>query len=114
MAARAESGFTLIEVMIAVLLLSAISLGLTRTLVSTQRARVVSEQWMQATQLAVEGMEQLRARQPLGPIRIPGAFERSAAVEAWGGHPGLDRLEVTVSWNDGEPHNFHLVTLARR
>lgn len=109
-----KQGFTLIEVLMAVLLLSTIALALTRTLISSQRARAASERWLQATQLAAEGIEQLRTGQPLGPIHIPGDFDRAAQVTPWSGHDGLVRLDVTVSWDDGEPHRFQLSTLARR
>jgi len=106
--------FTLVEVMVAVALLSVVALGMTTTLVGAQRARARSEQWMQATVAAVDGLEQLRAGHALGPLRDPGRFERSASVSTWNGHPGLYRLEVTVSWDDGTPQRFRLTTLARR
>jgi type II secretory pathway pseudopilin PulG len=106
--------FTVIEVMIAVALLSAVALGVTTTLVAAQRARAVSERWMQATQLAAEGLEQLRAGHALAPIRIPGGFERSGRITVWNGHANVSELQVTVSWNDGDAHSFQLVTLMRR
>jgi prepilin-type N-terminal cleavage/methylation domain-containing protein len=107
-------GFTLIELLIALALLSTVALGLSTTLVTTHRALTASGKWMQAAQLAAEGLEQLRAGQ--GPVGVhpAGDFERSALVTPWGGHPGLSRLEVTVSWNDGDTHTVQLVTLARR
>ena len=107
-------GFTLVEVMVAVLLLSVIALGVTTTLVSAQRARGVSEQSMHATQLALEGLEQLRAGQGLDNSRMPLGFDRSGTVVPWESHPGLYRLEVSVSWSDGVAHSFQLVTLAQR
>lgn len=107
-------GFTLIEVMVAVFLLSVMSLALSSTLVSTQRARARSERWLQATQLAAEGIEQLRAGQALSAVGIAAGFERSGEVTPWNGQLGLYRLEVTVSWNDGAPQKFQLATLARR
>jgi prepilin-type N-terminal cleavage/methylation domain-containing protein len=113
-AAPPHCGFTLVEVMIALVLLSSIALGVTSTLVAAQRARVVSENWMEATQLATEGLEQLRAGHSLGPVRNGGHFDRTGSVAGWNGHPGLYHLEVTVTWNDGEPRHLQLVTLARR
>jgi prepilin-type N-terminal cleavage/methylation domain-containing protein len=107
-------GFTLIEVLVAVLLLSTMALTLSRTLIASQRARATSERWTQAAQLAAEGVEQLRTGQALGPVRIPGDFGRRAAVTAWNGHDRLVQLVVTVSWNDGSAHDFQLSTLARR
>ena len=107
-------GFTLVEMMVAVALLSTIALGLTMTLVSAQRARARSEQWMQAPVVAVEGLEQLRAGHALGPLRASGSFQRSGSVTAWPGHAGVYRIEVTVSWDDGTARRFQLTTLARR
>lgn len=106
------SGFTLVEVMIAVLLLALVSLAVTSTLIASQRALVHSAQWMQAIQLAAAGIEQLRAGQPL--TSTPSGFERSSGVTPWPGHRGLYRVEVTVVWAAGEPHRFQLATLVRR
>jgi prepilin-type N-terminal cleavage/methylation domain-containing protein len=107
-------GFTLIELLVALALLSAVALGLSTTLITTHRALTASGKWMQAAQLAAEGLEQLRAGQIPGSGPLAGDFERSASMMPWDGHPGLSRLEVTVSWNDGDTHTLRLVTLARR
>jgi prepilin-type N-terminal cleavage/methylation domain-containing protein len=109
-----QRGFTLIEVLMAVVLLSTMALALSRTLIASQRARAASERWMQATRLAAEGIEQLRAGQPVGPSRVPGDFDRRGEVTAWNDDDRLVRLAVTVSWNDGEPHDFQLTTLVHR
>lgn len=109
-----SDGFTLIEVLIALLLLSTMALALTQTLIGTQHAQTVSAQWSHATQLAVEGIEQFRAGHTLTAVPADKGFERSGDVTPWDGHPGLYRLEVTVSWNDGEPRRLQLITLARR
>ena len=69
---------------------------------------------MQATQLAAEGVEQLRAGQSLRPLGCGYFFERTGRVGLWNDHPGLYRVDVTVSWNDGTPHTFLLSTLVRR
>ena len=116
MADSQRSGFTLIEVMVALLLLSMFALGLTSTFARTQRTLRVSEQWMQAVQLAAEGLEQLRAGQAPGPLRFTGpiVYQRTATAEPWGDHLGLQYLEVTVTWDEGDAHLFRLATLARR
>jgi len=104
----------LVEVLVAVLLLSVIALGVTTTLVSAQHARGVSEQSMHATQLSIEGIEQLRAGQGLDNSQVPPGFDRAGTVVPWANHPGLYRIEVSVSWSDGIAHTFELVTLAQR
>ena len=107
-------GFSLIELLIALALLSTVALGLSSTLITAHRALTASGKRMQAAQLAAEGLEQLRSGQVPGGVHLAGDFERSALVTPWGGHPDLRRLEVTVSWNDGDTHTLQLVTLARR
>lgn len=114
MPARCVAGFSLVEVMVAVVLLSIMALGLSSTLVAAHRARADSERWMQATQLAAQGMEQLRAGHVLSAVEIPGAFTRSSSITPWSNHPGLYRLEVTVTWMDYPSRSFRLLTLARR
>ncbi len=113
-AVQARRAFTLVEVMMALLLLSSMALAVTATLVAAHRARVVSQHWMQATELAAEGIEQLRAGHTLGPVRNGDQFERTGSAMAWSAHPGLYRIEVAVTWNDGEPRRMQLVTLGRR
>ena len=108
------AGFSLVETMVATLLLSAIALAVTQTLVGALQARARNERWMQATQLATEGIEQLRAGHTLLPLAADAGFERSGIVTPWNAHPGLRHVEVTVSWNDGDPHSFQLTTLARQ
>lgn len=104
----------LIEVLVAVALLSTLALALTETLIASQHARATSERWIQATQLAAEGIEQLRGGHALEPIRIGGDFDRRGEVTVWNGHDRLVQVAVTVSWNDGTPHECQLTTLVRR
>jgi len=110
----ARHGFSLIEVLVALVVLSLLGPALTTTLVHAHRTSAATTRWMHATQLAAEGLEQLRAGQGLGPLHGNGDFDRSARSEVWNGHPGLYRMEVTVSWSDGTTHTVHLATLARR
>jgi prepilin-type N-terminal cleavage/methylation domain-containing protein len=111
---RSAAGFTLIEVLAAVGLLSIIALALAKTLVTSMRSAMASGRWIRATQLAAEGMERLRAGDAPTTVAAFGEFERQAAVTTWSGNPRLFRLEVSVTWNDGESHVVRLVSLARR
>ena len=111
---RIAAGFTLLEVMVALVLLAEAALALATTLVSTHRALKLSREWMRAVQLASEGMEQLRAGQVPDAGPTADGFTRVAALAPWGGHATLQRVEVTVSWDDGGRHEFQLSTLARR
>ncbi len=111
---KSEPGFSLVEAIVATLLLSTIALAVTQTLTSALQARTRNEQWMHATELAAAGMEQLRAGHTLSPLAAGTGFERSATVAEWDGHVGVQRIEVTVSWNDGERRTFRLTTLVRQ
>jgi prepilin-type N-terminal cleavage/methylation domain-containing protein len=108
-----SAGFTLVEVLIAMVLLSTCALGLARGLVGAQRAQETSDRWMTAVLLAGEGIEQLRAGQTVAAAPPASGFQRSGTV-APGAPVGLDRLEVTVTWVDPAPRRFQIVTLARR
>ena len=110
-AAAAQAGFTLLEVLVAVLLLSVIALSLTSTLLTAQHTRATSERWMQATLLAVEGLEQLRAGNSLGTIRMGHDFRRSGGRRSYGANPRLQEIYVSVTWNDGRAQEFDLSTL---
>jgi prepilin-type N-terminal cleavage/methylation domain-containing protein len=109
---RPAAGFGLVEVMVAVLLLSVVALSLTSTLLHVQHMLGTSARWMQAVQLAAAGMEQLRAGHPLTAVDPATGFARSAQVTALG-HAGLRRLEVTVSWTDRVRQTYALQTIAR-
>lgn len=111
---REERGFTLVEVLAAVGLLSIIALAVAQTLATSLRSAVASGRWMRATQLAAEGMERLRAGDAPGAIAVAGEFERQGVVAPWADNTRLLRLEVSVTWNDGEAHVVQLVSLARR
>lgn len=111
---RSAAGFTLIEVLVAVGLLSIIALALAQTLVTSMRSAMASGRWIRATQLAAEGMERLRAGDAATTVAALGEFERQATVAAWSSDPRLRRLEVNVTWNDGESHVVRLISLARR
>ena len=111
---KSAAGFSLVEMMVATLLLSSVALAVTQTLISSLQARARSEQWMHATELAAEGIEQLRAAQALSPLAPSAGFERSGSVVTWNGHAGVQRIEVTISWNDGERRTYQLTTLVLR
>ncbi len=69
---------------------------------------------MRAIELAAEGLEQLRAGHALRPLSSEIGFERNGTTGAWDGHPGVERLEVVVLWQEDAPQRFQLTTLVRR
>ena len=111
MAAR---GFTLVEVLVALLLFAVVAAALAQTLVGAQQARASSARWQRATGLAEERLERLRAgdrSEDGGPI---GAFTRAWRAGAVSGVPDLERVDVTVDWDDRGPQRLTLTALLRR
>jgi prepilin-type N-terminal cleavage/methylation domain-containing protein len=106
-------GFTLIELLVAVAIVTGLAAALAHTLIAAQQARASTARWLRATQLAEERLERLRAgdRSEDGPI---GEFTRAWRAEAAAVDPALERLEVTVSWDDRGPRRFVLSALGRR
>jgi prepilin-type N-terminal cleavage/methylation domain-containing protein len=107
-------GYSLIEVMVAVLLFSIVAAAVAQAVVLAQRGRQISENWMRATQLASERLETVRAGVMADSTATNGIFQRDTAVTAVAGHRGLVQITVTVSWTDTEPKTFALSTLMRR
>jgi prepilin-type N-terminal cleavage/methylation domain-containing protein len=106
-------GFTVIELLVAVAIFSLLAAGLAQTLIRAQQVRTSSARWMEATQLAEERLERLRAGDRTddpGPI---GTFTRSWQAQPALGQPGLERLDVVVTWDDGGRQRFGLSALAR-
>ena len=107
---HADAGFTLIEVLFAFALLATVSAALTTSLLQALHARATSRDLLVATQLASDAIEQMR----LGLIPGQGVdrrFERQVHVTAIADMPSINRIEVSVSWNDGQSRQIHLTTL---
>lgn len=99
-------GFTLVEAVVALLLVTVTALALTQCLLTAQRAQRESGRWMRAVALAEQAIEQARAGVADGGDTISGCERRWTSAAAG---PGLRRLEADVTW---EAHRFHLQTLA--
>ncbi len=106
-------GYSLIEVIVAVLLFSIVATAVAQTIVWAQRARQLGENWMRATQLAVERIEAVRAGTRGNGTEDNGGFRIAATLAPVAGHRGLGRVDVVVSWTDSEPKEFMLSTLVR-
>lgn len=102
-------GFTLVELLVALVLFSLASLALGRTLLETQRAQSESGRWMRAASLADEALERARLVGGDGGDQV-GAFRRrwSSSDEA-----GLRRIEVTVEWGEPAARQIRLSTWVR-
>jgi prepilin-type N-terminal cleavage/methylation domain-containing protein len=109
---RPGHGYSLIEVMVATTLFGLVAAAVAQTIVVTQRSRQLGENWMRASQLAQQYLEAARA----GSLadHEDGIFRTETKLTPVPGHPGLMRLDVTVSWTDGEPRSLELSTMVRR
>lgn len=103
-----SSGFTLVEVLVAMGVFSLMLLGLAAGMTTAMRANQTSYLSAVATSLAQDKLEELQAKNPPdiapgGPVTSTVAgvtFARSWTVAANSPAVGLRRIDVTVSWKD--------------
>lgn len=107
-------GFTLIEVLVALLLFALGAAALAETLVVAQRLRASNARWLRAIELAEERLELVRAGQRDADGARLGEFVRSWSAHAVAGAPRLERVDVVVSWEDRGPQSFALSALRRK
>lgn len=106
-----QSGFSLIEALVALLIFSIAAAALADTLVAAQATRRTSALRMEASQLAVDETERARAGTPtIGTITV-GPFACATAIDALPDYPDLQRVRVKVDWVDRAARQLELVTL---
>jgi len=98
-------GFTLIEAMVALVLLSFTAVALTECLLTAQRLQRESGRWMRAAALAEEALERARAGTASGSDEV-GSFRRHWTTAAAGAR--LRRIDADVRWDE---HLLRLSTL---
>lgn len=108
---RRSAGHSLIEVMIAMLLLLCLGAAFTQGLATAWRLERDSAAVARAVELAAEEMERLHAGSPAVHGETIGPYTRSSSATADG---PLTRFEVVIDWHDPEPRNYTLVALARQ
>ena len=113
-AAGSSGGFSLVEVLIAMGIFSLLAAALAQTLITTEQARRTSGYWLRATELAAEEMERLRAGDRAVDVMPTGPFVRTWHAAAIAAYAGLERLEVTVAWEDRGPRHFTLTSIGPR
>lgn len=114
---RAEAGFTMVEIMVALLLASLAILGLTALLTTSAATTGDARHVTEATTLAQDKIEELRTQTPVAGTETgidstgvsgTGMFTRTTAVTA--GSTYYD-ITVTVQWFDsGREHSVALET----
>lgn len=114
MIAHARAGFSVVELLVAVAIFTVLAAALAQTLIHAQQVRASSARWFRAGQLAEERLERLRAGDravDAGPI---GEFTRVWQIQPSADQPGLDRVDVVVSWTDDTgPQRCGLSALVR-
>ena len=89
---------TLLEVMLALVILGLVGLAYLELLHQTHRLIGDSRRWSQAVGYAEEAMEGVKLRgAPLHPVLddLPGGFRRQVSATLW--RPGLTAVQVTVT-----------------
>ena len=93
-----ERGLTLLEVMVALVVLSLVALGYLRLFQGSHRLVAAAREWSQAVQYAEDASERAQLGGPslLGAPSesLPGGFRREIARRPW--QPGLTLVTVTV------------------
>jgi prepilin-type N-terminal cleavage/methylation domain-containing protein len=108
-----SNGWTLIELLVATLVFSIVATGLAQVLLASGRARRSSGLWMQATELAEQPLESLRAGGSCVAEETIGTFTRRCRAQVSALTEGLQRIDVTVEWDDGGTRQFTLSALLR-
>jgi prepilin-type N-terminal cleavage/methylation domain-containing protein len=109
----AHGGFTLIELLVAVALFGLVAAALAQTVIAAQQARAGSARWLHATALAEERLERLRAGDRSDDPAPLGEFIRTWRAAPAPDLPGLERLDVEVTWHDHGAQRFTLSALRR-
>jgi prepilin-type N-terminal cleavage/methylation domain-containing protein len=104
-----RTGLTLLEVMVALVILGLVGTGFLATFAGALRATAGARDWAQALIYAEEGQEALRTGSPNGAGRmetsLDGGFSRRIVVRPWS--QGVERATVTVTLPDGTRFELH-------
>lgn len=108
------AGFTLIEVVVAMLLFAVGAAALAQTLAIAQHTRASSARWVHALALAEQRLERWHAGERGEDVARVGEFTLRAQREPFGDAARLERVAITVEWQDRGPQRLALTGLLRR
>ncbi len=95
---RNDPGFTLLEVMVALVVLSLVALGYLQLFQGSHRLVGAAREWSQAVEYAEDAIERAKLGEPsllATPAEsLPGGFRREVTSRPW--QPGLTLVRVTV------------------
>ncbi|OLB48299.1 MAG: hypothetical protein AUG80_19585 [Candidatus Rokubacteria bacterium 13_1_20CM_4_68_9] len=95
---RNERGFTLLEVMVALVVLSLVALGYLQLFHGSHRLVGDAREWSQAVEYAEDAIERAKLSGPgftgTPAESLPGGFRREVTSRPW--QPGLTLVTVTV------------------
>jgi len=96
-----RSGLTLLETMVALVILGLVVVGFLEVFEGSTRLARDSETWATAVAYAEDGMELAKLETRVGGSRdaLPGGFERSIETRVW--RDGIDLVTVRVSMPGG-------------
>jgi len=114
MPALGNTGYSLLEILVAMSIFSIVSVALTVSITSGIRINHASERLTQATVLAQDTLEALSARpaaRASGTDTPQPGFTRTWTVTPDVPQLGVTQLDVTVSWTDYQPRTITLSTV---
>jgi prepilin-type N-terminal cleavage/methylation domain-containing protein len=114
MPAGGNTGYSLLEMLVAMSIFSIVSVALTVSLTSGIRINHASERLTQATVLAHDTLEVLSARpaaRESGSDTPQPGFTRTWTVTPDVPQPGVTQLDVTIAWTDQHPRTITLSTV---
>jgi prepilin-type N-terminal cleavage/methylation domain-containing protein len=114
MPALGSTGYSLLEILVAMAIFSIVSVALTSSITSSMRINHASERLTQATVLAHDTLEALSARpvaRASGTDTPQLGFTRMWTVVPNVPQPGVTQIDVTVSWTDYQPRLITLSTV---
>jgi prepilin-type N-terminal cleavage/methylation domain-containing protein len=98
-----RTGLTLLEVMVALVILGVVATGFFETFAGSLRATARSREWAQALVYAEEGQEAIKIGAPIAGVGMAmplgGGFSRRVAFQPW--QNGVVRATVTVTLPEG-------------
>ena len=106
-------GFTLIEILLALIIFSAVIVAIIEGITLQLRAQQVAEDTSRAVMLAESIMDQIRYEEFLSETEESGEFENANAGFSWeyqvaqADVENLWEVTVTVSWSDGAAERDH-------